>query len=528
MSLRRRDLGWLAFAVVLTLPVEVRGLQDPQRTAVDRTVSADEIRRLFRIPEVPTASATDRVDPTVTRPEVEALFKGLVEVVVVTIGTRVDTDGYRVELAAGDSLRTATVQINDTIIPFAPLDPGEYAVALGDLDGCAAPPAEPVTIRGGRITRAHFLVECPDLPTSLTVAVSGSSDGPTDVPTIAFDGGPPQELGGDSPAVFSGLEPGPNRLVLSLPETSRVPGTFDLNVAAAPTELLPPGAFSVRLGDGDPRPISPVGPVTFSGSGGEPIIVNLIPRQGVAPSTSVIVDLEGAGAGRLVPGSTTIRIRDGDPQEIGPGVSARFDSLATDSIRLVLTLSDSILKALAETADQQRDRWHFGAGLGAIAVSATDPTSFVTPTVSLALARRHPGAEPGAEWLYLNAQVGYWRAGPSATDPVLPDDPRPPFRNRTIWTWSVGASYFGSDWGGLGVSAAWVEGRETASREDKYMNRSRGIAIGPRYRVLTDAPWPSVLLGLDVQYGEAEELLRDDPELRWSLTPTLSFSYVLR
>jgi hypothetical protein len=59
------------------------------------------------------------------------------------------------------------------------------------------------------------------------------------------------------------------------------------------------------------------------------------------------------------------------------------------------------------------------------------------------------------------------------------------------------------------------------------MNRSRGIAVGPRYRVSTAAPWPSLIVGLDVQYGEAEEFRLEDPELRWSLTPTLALSYVL-
>jgi hypothetical protein len=128
----------------------------------------------------------------------------------------------------------------------------------------------------------------------------------------------------------------------------------------------------------------------------------------------------------------------------------------------------------------------------------------------------------------LDAQLGYWRAGPSASDPVFPEDPRPAYRNRTIWTWSVGASYFGPSWGGLGLSASWVEGRETASEEEKYMNRSRGIAVGPRFRWKPDTRWPSIVFGLDAQYGEAEELLLEDPELRWSLTPVLSLSYDLR
>ncbi|MEJ2541465.1 MAG: hypothetical protein P8188_16105 [Gemmatimonadota bacterium] len=192
-----------------------------------------------------------------------------------------------------------------------------------------------------------------------------------------------------------------------------------------------------------------------------------------------------------------------------------YDNVPSEPIRLLLSLD--------EVPPSGGDGWHLGGGLGAIGVAATGPTSFVTPTVSLSLVR----GDRNEEWLYLTGHLGYWRAGPSAADPVLPADPRPPFRNRTIWTWSVGASLFLDQWAGLGISAAWVEGRETATAEEKYMNRSRGVALGPRFRVRPADRWPYIILGLDVQYGETEELRLDEPELGWSLTPSLSLSYVL-
>jgi hypothetical protein len=237
-----------------------------------------------------------------------------------------------------------------------------------------------------------------------------------------------------------------------------------------------------------------------------------------APRTST-VSVMGEAAAELPPGTAMIRMGDGEEHRISVGETVEFDPVAAGPIRLFVSLDDSV------STVTDGDSWHLGAGLGAIAVAATDATSFTTPTLQLSLVR----GDVVAPSLYLNGQLGYWRSGPSGTDPVLPDDPRPPYRNRTIWTWSVGASYFldGWDWGGLGLSASWVEGRETASQEDKYMNRSRGVAFGPRLRVLAGSPWPSIILGLDVQYGEAEELRLDEPELRWSLTPVLSLNYVL-
>ncbi len=511
MSVRRGLVSFLVAGAVLALPVEAYGVQVPDRRTVDRTVPTSDVRRLFRIPVLRAGADSSRVDRTVQGPEIEALFKGLVEVVVLTNGTLVDPDGYVVQLEGGDGVRTAATEVNDTLVAFASLDPGQYEVGLRDLDGCTTPPADPVTVWSGRITRALFVVSCPDLPTSVTVGLARAPMAPRDAVRMRMGGEAEREIRIDSSTTFQILEPGPNQLVLTIPDPG--PGLFDLGVDFSDDT---PDLALISMEGGPSYTIGPGQTASFRGVGPGSIDLTLtVPEVPRRLPTTVIVDLEGE-ADRQARDSILIRVGDEEPRWVGVGQSARIDSLSGDSLRVVVSLDRDITSP--------RDSWHLGLGLGVIAVAATDPTSFVTPTLGLSLVR----GEPREETVYLNGQVGYWRSGPSGSDPVLPDDPRPPYRNRTIWTWSVGASLFPRSWGGLGVSAAWVEGRETASEEEKYMNRSRGVAVGPRFRVLTDAPWPSVILGLDVQYGEAEELRLDEPELRWSLTPVLSLSYVLR
>ncbi|HSM06989.1 MAG TPA: hypothetical protein VK858_20345, partial [Longimicrobiales bacterium] len=319
------------------------------------------------------------------------------------------------------------------------------------------------------------------------------------------------------------LRAGENRLILTLPDAPVPVEPWEVPPIEVELSAEPSDALMVRVVGQAPQLLDGAEPAIFHFVEGEPMVLRLS-----LPESTVTVGLEGDIASGLPPGAARIRIVGREDQRIGVGEPVRFDSVPAGPIRLVVSLDDSASDDPAEElTGTSRVGWHLGAGLGAIAVSATDATSFTTPTVALSLVRRDSLAPVPS--LYLTGQLGYWRSGPSGPDPVVPDDPRPPFRNRTIWTWSVGASYFfgGWDWGGLGLSASWVEGRETASREDKYMNRSRGVAVGPRLRVLTDAPWPSIILGLDVQYGEAEELRLDEPELRWSLTPVLSLNYVL-
>lgn len=163
--------------------------------------------------------------------------------------------------------------------------------------------------------------------------------------------------------------------------------------------------------------------------------------------------------------------------------------------------------------------WHVGVAGGAIAVAASGPASFFTPTVSVSAVR----GPPAAEWLHLTAQAGWRPSGPSGPDPVLPSDPRPPFQDRSFRTLSLGATVFPADW--WGIAASWVGGWEMARDYDQYLNRSLGLAVGPRVRLLASR---RLILGLDLQYAQVSEFELDDPRWRFDVTPAFSFGYVFR
>jgi len=502
-----------AMVFVPAVPAGVAAVQEPPGDTIRASLPTEDVQALFG--ERSVLVTGDAIQPTVTTPEVEEIFRSRLEIAIATGGGVLDPNGFSLVVTGLGTFPDTMIQRvsgQDTIVAFALTGPGDYAVTVDGLDApCVVPTVPPVSLQRGMTERARVELDCLQ-PTSLTV-VSDPATSPFGSPSIRL-GGQERDIGVGAAVTFDGLEPGPNELRLSIPESLQGPSLLEVSF---PPDV--PEAISITIDGGRPQLVLPDQTVTVRRPGGESFDLTLHvtrPAESVPSSPDVAVEVAGRGAAALRPGMATIRIRGGARLPVHPDSVIRFGRLAQDSIRLVLELD--------ERFPPMQDGWHLSAGLGAIAVAATDPKSFITPTVGLSLVK---GPER-AENLYLNAQFGYWRSGPSSADPVLPEDPRPPFQNRTIWTWALGASYFGTSWGGLGVSASWVEGRETASEEDKYINRSRGVAVGPRFRLLTDDPWPSVIFGLDAQYGEADELLLAEPDWRWSLTPVLSLSYVFR
>ena len=517
--IRGRSLSLcVAFVPALLAPAGKAAAQTSQDSVI-ATVEPSRVAAIFRDPspvEIP-----DNIHPTVPPPDVDAIFRTSVRVSVVTTGDGERPDAYDVVARdVNDPSRT----VRQTVVAGAPVDvplqPGDYTLSLNVPDsGCSISSMKAGSFMMGAFRNADFEVVCPTAP-FVTLDVRGGRTNPRDPVTLRWGMEEERPLASGDLERLDALAAGENRLVLTLPDRL---GMDPPPVAPIRVELSEDVSDTpmILVDGGAPQLIDPSRPAIFPFVDSVPMVLRLsLPEP--APRTSTVrVGLEGDAAAALPTGTARIRIEGGEDRPIRVGEPVEFDSVPAGPIRLVVSLDDT------DVVKPSRHSWHLGAGLGAIAVSATDATSFTTPTVSLSLVRGDSLAP--APSLYLTGQLGYWRSGPSGPDPVVPDDPRPPFRNRTIWTWSVGASYFfgGWDWGGLGLSASWVEGRETASQEDKYMNRSRGVAVGPRLRVLTDSPWPSIILGLDVQYGEAEELRLDEPELRWSLTPVLSLNYVL-
>lgn len=479
MSVPRGFCFGLVLALSLLAPAHALARQvDPD--SVRATATRSTVEGLFgRL----SLEGTDSVGPTIPTPTVEALFRSALVVEVASSGSDVDRDGYLVvvrDARDGTIVMQRRVTGSGGVVPSPALEPGDYDVGLEDVeDRCTFSPTRRAPVQRGAIVRVRLDVACRRAGTSITVEVSEGTPGETDATTVQVGETLPRQIEVGTPVTFDGLDPGSTRLVLTLPHGMTVP------------PFAPPVARSS---------------VTFE-----------VIRSTTMSPDSATVDWPG----------TTRRT-------IGIDQAFTIDSLAPGPTRVTLTLPATETAEPDPTTQSDpppspgatgpaQNAWHLGAALGAIAVAATGPTTFITPTLSVALVH----GEPDRESLYLSGHVGYWKSGPSGTDPVLPSDPRPAFRNRTIWTWSVGAALFPRTWGGMGVSAAWVEGRETSSELDKYMNRTRGVAVGPRLRLLPGLSWPSIILGVDVQYGEADQLRLDEPELRWSLTPVLSFGYVL-
>lgn len=506
--------GLLALLFAAAIPSAVWGQTPP--SPVSATVESRAVEALFGVsPEAEDRFdlEAERVGITVATSRVDALFRSTIQVDVFTSGGPFDPDGYLVSIESVDGpvwFERQRVAANDTMSTV--LEPGRYSVSLEDVaEGCEVVSTESEPRAGGLPERVAFGVRC-DPPASLSVAVSESIAVPDEEASVQLVGTAAQAIPVGSRGDFQGLAPGPNELRLVLPDP--IPPITDINFNF-PSDT--PGGVSLSLNDDPPELVLPDQTVRI-GRGGDSLNVTLNIERPIVTGTgprTVSVRAEGPGAQALTSEVAKVRLAGGEAQTLSPDSVADLGTTDEESIQVVLDLTDF---------DPTPDGWHLSAGLGAIAVAATDPKSFITPTVGLSLVK----GRAQMEWLHLNAQFGYWRSGPSSADPVLPDDPRPPFRNRTIWTWSLGGSVFPQSWDGFGVSASWVEGRETASEEEKYINRSRGVAVGPRFRLLTADPWPSVIFGLDAQYGEADELRAVEPEWGWSLTPMLSLSYVFR